>query len=175
MALPSSGIISLNAVNTELGKLPTSQISLNDSDVRGLLAKPSGQISLADAYGKSKVSNTYIIAGSGSDLSYTDVTGWNSLADFIGIPIMGSVSNNPLPATPYIGFLYGLVENLNYQALFSWGNFSNANYWVTVNGQRINMLYSGYDSTYNVHYHSSSSAVSQLFKIGGAQTPISFG
>ena len=50
MALPSSGIISLNAVNTELGKLPTSQISLNDSDVRALLGKTSGQISLSEEY-----------------------------------------------------------------------------------------------------------------------------
>lgn len=175
MTLPVSGVLSISAINVELGKSSNAQISLNDADVRSLLVKASGQISLADGFGKSKVSNTYIIAGSGSDQSYTDVTGWNSLADFIGIPIMGSVSNNPLPATPYIGFLYGLVENLNYQTLFSWGNFSNANYWVTVNGQRINMLYGGYNSTYNVHYHSSSSAVSQLFKIGGAQTPISFG
>lgn len=175
MSLPSSGIISLNAINAELGKSATGQLSLNDSDVRALLGKASGQISLSDAYGKSKGSSLYIIAGFGDDVSYTTLMGWNSVVDFIGLPIMGSPSNNPLPATPYAGFLYGLAENLNYQSLISWGTFANANYWITVNGQRINMVYNGYDSTFNVHYHSSSTAVSQLFKYGGAQTPISFG
>ena len=175
MTLPLSGAISLSAINTELGKAANASISFNNADVRLLLAKSAGAIAIADAYGKSKGSSLYIIAGFGDDVSYTTLMGWNSVVDFIGLPIMVSPSNNPLPATPYAGFLYGLDENLNYQSLISWGTFANANYWITVNGQRINMVYNGYDSTFNVHYHSSSTAVSQLFKYGGAQTPISFG
>ena len=93
MALPSSGIISLNAVNTELGKLPTSQISLNDSDVRGLLAKPSGQISLSDAYGKTKpsVGNTFISGYESTNGFY----GWNKDTS-TGFAVTGSANPNPI-------------------------------------------------------------------------------
>jgi hypothetical protein len=53
MALQTSGQISMNDINVELGNSGTAQISLNDAAVRTLLQKASGQISLADAYGKS--------------------------------------------------------------------------------------------------------------------------
>ena len=52
MALQTSGAISLQQVNVELGKTSTAQISLNDTAVRTLLGKPSGTISMQDAYGK---------------------------------------------------------------------------------------------------------------------------
>jgi len=55
MALQTSGQISLNDVNVELGNSGTSQIDMNSSAVRGLLERPSGQISLSDGYGKSSV------------------------------------------------------------------------------------------------------------------------
>lgn len=53
MALPSSGAISLNDVNVELGNSGTAQISMNDAAVRGLFGVASGQISMSDGYGKS--------------------------------------------------------------------------------------------------------------------------
>ena len=53
MALPSSGAISLNDVNVELGLSGTAQISLNDSVVRALFGVGSGAISMSDGYGKS--------------------------------------------------------------------------------------------------------------------------
>lgn len=53
MPLPSSGPISLGQINLELSLLPTAPISLNDVAVRRLLEKPSGTISMYDAYGKS--------------------------------------------------------------------------------------------------------------------------
>lgn len=53
MPLPSSGPISLGQINVELSLLPTAPISLNDEAVRRLLEKPSGTISMYDAYGKS--------------------------------------------------------------------------------------------------------------------------
>ena len=55
MPLPSSGPISLGQINVELSLLPTAPISLNDEAVRRLLEKPSGTISMYDAYGKSDV------------------------------------------------------------------------------------------------------------------------
>jgi hypothetical protein len=53
MPLPSSGAISLNAVNVELGLAGTTTISLNQESVRTLFQVASGQISMSDGYGKS--------------------------------------------------------------------------------------------------------------------------
>mgnify|MGYP003625381026 CR=1 FL=1 len=53
MALPSSGQITLNQVNVELGLSGTAQIGLGDSAVRGLFGIASGEIEMSDGYGKS--------------------------------------------------------------------------------------------------------------------------
>lgn len=53
MALPSSGAISLNDVNVELGLSGTATISMNDSAVRTLFGVASGGIGMANGYGKS--------------------------------------------------------------------------------------------------------------------------
>lgn len=52
MALPSSGPISISAINVELGNSPTALGSMNSSPFRGLAAKASGTISLANFYAK---------------------------------------------------------------------------------------------------------------------------
>ena len=74
MTLPT-GTITMNQVNVELGNPGTSNISLNDADVRDLAEIPSGTISMDDLRGKSAFSgvtatggSTYIIPGyPGSD------------------------------------------------------------------------------------------------------------
>ena len=53
MPLPASGSISMNQVNVELGAAGTTQRALNDTPVRTLFGKASGQISMSDGYGKS--------------------------------------------------------------------------------------------------------------------------
>jgi len=66
MALPSSGQITFNQVNVELDNTATAQVGLNDSAVRGLFGKSSGQISMSDGYGKSTVP-TVIASGTGKN------------------------------------------------------------------------------------------------------------
>lgn len=58
MALPSSGQISLGQVNTELGLTSTLEISMNQTTVRTLFAKASGQIAMSDGWGKSNATPT---------------------------------------------------------------------------------------------------------------------
>ena len=53
MPTPSSGPISLNNVNVELGISGTTLISLNQASVRTLAGIPSGTISMNNLYGKS--------------------------------------------------------------------------------------------------------------------------
>ena len=50
MALPSSGQISLNQVNIELGNAGAAQINMNSAAVRGLFGIASGEIEMADGY-----------------------------------------------------------------------------------------------------------------------------
>ena len=52
MALPSSGAISLNDVNVEIGNSGTATITMNDADVRTLFDDASGQISMSQGHGK---------------------------------------------------------------------------------------------------------------------------
>jgi hypothetical protein len=58
MTLPSTGAISLNQINTELGYSGTAQVSFNDAAIRSFLARSSGVISFDDARGRSQASIT---------------------------------------------------------------------------------------------------------------------
>ena len=54
MTLPSSGSISLNQMHVEVGGSSGSQVSINDSDIRGLIGKSSGAtMSFSEWYGAS--------------------------------------------------------------------------------------------------------------------------
>lgn len=56
MPLQTSGQISLNDIHVEVGGTSGTEVSINDADVRGLIAAASGaQMSFSDWYGKSNV------------------------------------------------------------------------------------------------------------------------
>jgi len=59
MALQTSGAISLNQIHIEAGGTSAAQVSLNDSDVRGLISKASGaSMSFNEWYGASASTHT---------------------------------------------------------------------------------------------------------------------
>lgn len=69
MTLPTSGAISLNNVNTELGISSGVVISLGATNVRGLAGVPSGPISMSNLYGKSNFHVTYTWVNSGAAIT----------------------------------------------------------------------------------------------------------
>ena len=77
MALQTSGAISLNDIHIELGATSGTTVSLNDTDVRGLVNIASGAIDLADFYGASAGQDIVVTQGSATT-AYYSVYGWNS-------------------------------------------------------------------------------------------------
>ena len=92
MALPSSGTISLNMVNVELSKSGTTLISLNQSDVRNLFGKSSGQISMSDGHGKSAYTQMAASCGSKTTVGSYTVHTFTSSGTF-SISALGSPNN----------------------------------------------------------------------------------
>ena len=85
MALPSSGQISLNDVNVELGNSGTAQISMNDSAVRTLFDDASGQISMSQGHGKAN-EFSFTISSSTQEANLSSLAssaGWNGTAPLI--------------------------------------------------------------------------------------------
>lgn len=79
MALPSSGSISLSQVNTELGRVATFQISMDETAVRSLFGVASGSIAMSNGYGKSNAF-TATISSNQQELnlrSWALANGWN--------------------------------------------------------------------------------------------------
>jgi hypothetical protein len=86
MPLPSSGSISLNQVNVELGRSGTQTISMNDSAVRTLFGVgASGVISMSQGYGKAN-EFTFAIASSQVNANLRTLAvnaGWNGVSKVI--------------------------------------------------------------------------------------------
>lgn len=76
MTIKSSGIISISDINIELAFNSAAQKSLNDGDVRTLLGKSSGIISLSDAYGKTKVTSGGTLKASALVTTSETYYGW---------------------------------------------------------------------------------------------------
>lgn len=152
MALPASGAISLNAINVELQKTATAQISLNDSNVRSLLAKPSGQISLSDAYGKSNAppttySGILTVGIAGNDIIYWE--GWNS--DPTWGQLFGSFSPLPL-GIPGGGNVVGILAMDGTNTIL--GARGTAKSSITINFGGVNYTFTYYGSSNGVAQYS---------------------
>lgn len=127
MPLPSSGPISLNNVNQELGKASpyNQQISLNDAEVRALFGIPSGAIRMSDGYAKNGYLNTVTITSGGTG-TFTVPAGVTSLlvkmwgggggaggTGYLGAPGGGGgYISGYVDVTPGQQFTYNVYENL---------------------------------------------------------------
>jgi hypothetical protein len=122
MALQTSGAISLNDVNVELGNSGTASINMNSSDVRGLFGVASGAISMSDGYGASSgniYGNRALIQGGHSSASgghQTDVEYFNQAAS-ISAATFGSMLSAYSPGKAF-------ATTNGPRALFSNGNDS---------------------------------------------------
>lgn len=103
MALQTSGAISLNEIHIEAGGSSGTQVSMNDSDVRGLIGKSSAsQMSFNEWYGASatqaftkiKAGHTYATyTGGRGSTQYAFSVGYNATASTVagGTPPSGSI------------------------------------------------------------------------------------
>lgn len=109
MTLQSSGAISLNDVNVELGRSGTASINMNETAVRTLAGKASGAISMSDFYGKSNatitLNNTYSVVHTTStpDAAFVRIV-FESDGDIITEGALGTVDEgdwvSPKSAAP---------------------------------------------------------------------------
>ena len=174
MPLPSSGQISMSQVNVELGKSATAQISLNDSDVRALAEKPTGQISMSDLWGKSVTPEIIAIWNN---------TFFSSSANFFQLPVITfdflftgilQIAVSGQSATNYTYAPNGVTTG-QYQILVNWvaqdtasgtGFTSNNtyvnltnNYNITVTGQGSMVSGEVYESVVRIAIRRSSDSV----------------
>jgi len=118
MALPSSGAISLNNVNVELGLSGTAQISMNDAAVRSLFGKASGAISMSDGYGKSS-QFSFTISSNQTNANLATLgtaAGWNGTSKLVATINSGiyiSSNSTGTPALTVSGSFPGGVELTN--------------------------------------------------------------
>ena len=93
MTLPASGQISLNDVNVELGNSGTAQIGLGDSAVRDLFDISSGEIEMADGYGKS------------SFTPWTGASGQPTYQNFVGSDTGSTTTATYTPSSGVTSFM----------------------------------------------------------------------
>lgn len=89
MALQTSGAISINNINTELGSASGATRSLGDASSRNLAGVLSGAISLSNFYGKSNVQEVIFDNSGGALGNWQDQNLWNKLVSS-GIAITSS-------------------------------------------------------------------------------------
>jgi len=94
MALPSTGTISLNQVNVELGRPGNQQISLGESAVRALSGRSSGYSDMASLRGKSSLT-----VGISCSMQQTTGGGFNNVYDRGVFSIYRLPSSAPTPTS----------------------------------------------------------------------------
>ena len=136
MALQTSGQISLNDVNVELGNSGTAQIGLGDTDVRDLFGIASGEIEIADGYGASAVTKPSAL--NYSPLRQKQNSTGKTTTDVPLVKYWDPAGKN-VPEGRYFG-VYGGAFGDNSLAQFNETDLSN---WGLIGTNGMNLNYNG--------------------------------
>lgn len=152
MTLPSSGPISFNAINVELGQAGTTTASLGQASYRALAGVASGAISLSNFYGKSSVAyrgyGAYVVSATNSwyvntqPASYVSVSNTASSGRYTAISVASNLGTTSGSYTRRSGYtvidsatntwiiargynVSDLITNGGNNIQDQWGNFIN--------------------------------------------------
>jgi hypothetical protein len=154
MALPSSGEVSFNNINTEIGYSATAQVSLNDADVRALFTQSSGAVDMNTGRGKSwrqALTYTFGTNTTNASLNVTSISGyiagrsdivinvnagvylWSNSTSTPGLTLAGGTAGDTVTLVNN-GFIMGMGGDGGYTGSgFSGGTALQLGYPTTVN------------------------------------------
>jgi hypothetical protein len=132
MGLPTSGAISLNQMHTEVGGTSSTQVSLNDSDIRALIGKSSGaQMSFNEWHGASASLDTQTVTiGAAVDGNWVIYYGYMSFLT-AGGSISDGTFNVKSGATIYGIYRTAPSSGTDYFYFHINGNHANSG-WTTL-------------------------------------------
>ena len=166
MTLPASGnSISLNQVNTELGRTATATIDMNDSAVRTLFGVGGSgtAISMSSGFGKSAITISLASLTSGEPfeagalgpgepcvvaMSFNSNGTWN-----VDLEIYGTQSGNwATPTTSSIGSSYWIRFTRTYYSGGIGNSATASTGWLTLTGQSLQVYNSGAQASVSADY-----------------------
>jgi hypothetical protein len=166
MTLPASGnSISLNQVNTELGRTATALIDMNDAAVRTLFGVGGSgtAISMSSGFGKSAITISLASLTSGEPfeagalgpgepcvvaMSFNSNGTWN-----VDLEIYGTQSGNwATPTTSSIGSSYWIRFTRTYYSGGIGNSATASTGWLTLTGQSLQVYNSGAQASVSADY-----------------------
>lgn len=152
MTLPTTGSISLSAVNAELGRASAAAISLGETAVRNLAGIATGAISLGNLRGKSSGTTVTVYESSYSTGGKVPVVYYG----YAGTGTTAPTTFGSISPTTYKGvFIRALYNTLGTTQVQFPGNLTGVTGFLTnliVNGTDMGVVTPGYDSATNTTY-----------------------
>lgn len=177
MALQTSGAISLNDMHVEVGGTSGTTVSLNDTDIRGLINKASGAtMSFNEWYGASASLGTFTVTKGNQSTPYAGASGYSTTTG-VTAGSFGSISpytfTDSQGATRSVEGFYRVSATGSYYGLdLQLSGSSSLGFTdliVDLNGTTYTLskasAYGTYNSTYN-HYRFSWNTNSNFFVYG---------
>ena len=116
MTLPASGSISLNQMHIEVGSSSGTQVSINDSDIRGLIGKGSGvTMSFSEWYGASSFTQEtqLLITPASSGIKFSN-PGYSTYRQSIVPGTLGSAADNQITLDQGQTAVFHLIEGSSF-------------------------------------------------------------
>ena len=116
MTLPASGSISLNQMHIEVGSSSGTQVSINDSDIRGLIGKGSGvTMSFSEWYGASSFTQEtqLLITPASSGIKFSN-PGYSTYRQSIVPGTLGSAADSQITLDQGQTAVFHLIEGSSF-------------------------------------------------------------